>query len=121
MPIIKSAKKRVKIAAKANARNTHTRRDLREALKSFNNAINSGKTEAIVKARNKATSAIDKAAKKNVIHKNKAARKKAQLAAAAKSKGVKMIVESVKAPKAAVKKAPAKAKTTSAKKTSTKK
>lgn len=108
MPIIKSAKKRVKIAAKANARNTRTRRDLREALKSFNDAINSGKTDAIVNARNKATSAIDKATKKNVIHKNKAARKKAQLAVAAKTKGVKMAAKSAKAPKTPVKKAPVK-------------
>jgi ribosomal protein S20 len=33
MPIIKSAKKRVKVAAKAKARNVRTKRTLREALK----------------------------------------------------------------------------------------
>lgn len=120
MPIIKSAKKRVKIAAKANARNTRTRRDLREALKTFAKAIDGGKTEEIIKARNSATSAIDKAAKKNVIHKNKAARKKAQLAAAAKAKGVKMAAKTVKTPKVAVKKAPAKSKTTTKKPTTKK-
>lgn len=89
MPIIKSAKKRVKIAAKANARNTRTRRNLREALKGFAKAIENGKPAEISKAQNEASSAIDMAYKKNVIHRNKAARKKAQLSAQAKAVGVK--------------------------------
>lgn len=89
MPIIKSAKKRVRTAAKANARNTRTRRDLREALKDFAKAIESGKAADIVKSQNRAVSAIDVAAKKNVIHKNKASRQKARLASQAKLAGVK--------------------------------
>ncbi len=89
MPIIKSAKKRVRTAAKAKSRNTQTKRTMREALKAFAASLDSGKSAEISKAQAAATSAIDKAAKKDVIHKNKAARKKAQLAAAAKAKGVK--------------------------------
>jgi small subunit ribosomal protein S20 len=85
MPIIKSAKKRVKVTKKATVRNAKTRRSLREALKAFNNAIKTGKTESITKAKSSAEQAIDKAAKKNVIHKNKAARKKQQLSKAAKA------------------------------------
>lgn len=85
MPIIKSAKKRVKIAAKANARNAKTRRRLRETFKAFKLALNAGKAEAIAKTQRDAVSAIDIAAKKNVIHRNKAARKKSQLAAMAKA------------------------------------
>ena len=46
MPIIKSAKKRVKTAAKANARNTRTRRDMRETIKAFNKALETGKSTA---------------------------------------------------------------------------
>ena len=79
MPIIQSAKKRVKVAAKAAARNSKTKRALREAMKEFQTALTGGKTAAITAAHIKATSAVDTAAKKNVIHKNKAARKKSQL------------------------------------------
>ncbi|HLA49027.1 MAG TPA: 30S ribosomal protein S20 [Candidatus Saccharimonadales bacterium] len=101
MPIIKSAKKRVKTATKANVRNTRTRKDMREAVKAFNKALESGKTAEISKFQKAAISSIDIAAKKNVIHKNKASRKKAQLSAQAKAAGVKPA-------KAAAKKAAAK-------------
>ena len=89
MPIIKSAKKRVRVSAKAAARNSKTKRAMRETLKQFNTAIKSGKTDKISAAQSKAVSAIDVAAKKHVIHKNKAARKKSQLSVAAKKVGVK--------------------------------
>ncbi len=89
MPIIKSAKKRVKVAAKANARNTRTRRNMREALKVFAKTLEAKKPAEVAEAQRKAVSAIDMAAKKAVIHKNKAARKKAQLAVQAKAAGVK--------------------------------
>ena len=89
MPIIKSARKRVKVAAKANIRNVKTKRSMREALKAFTSALAGGKPAEIAKAQAQAASAIDKAAKYAVIHKNKAARKKSQLAAKAKSAGVK--------------------------------
>ena len=79
MPIIKSARKRVKVAAKANNRNARTKRTLKEALKSFTTALQSGKPEEVSKAQSKVLSAIDTAAKKNVIHKNKAARIKSQM------------------------------------------
>ena len=89
MPIIKSAKKRVKVAAKANARNIRTRRSMREAIKAFNQALESGKSAEIAKFQREAISAIDTATKKHVIHKNKAAHSKARLAKQAKSAGVK--------------------------------
>ena len=89
MPIIKSAKKRVKLAAKANARNTRTRRSLREAMKAFSKAVESGKTADVAKAQTEVYSALDTAAKKAVIHKNKAARFKGKVAAQAKAAGVK--------------------------------
>ena len=89
MPIIKSAKKRVKIAAKAKARNVRTKRTLREALKTFAKAVEGGKAAEIQKAQQEAISALDTAAKKSIIHKNKAARQKASLSAQAKAAGVK--------------------------------
>jgi len=82
MPIIKSAKKRVKVARKATVRNAKTKRTLRLALKSFGTKV-SGESHS------KAQSALDKAGKKGLLHKNKVARKKRQLAAAAKKAGVK--------------------------------
>lgn len=117
MPIIKSAKKRVKTAAKARARNVHTKRALRAALKSYAAAIESGKAAEIQKAQQEAFSALDTAVKKAIIHKNKAARQKSALAAQAKTAGA-------KPGKAAAKKAPVKkpaAKKTSAKKPAAKK
>lgn len=111
MPIIKSAKKRVRVASKANARNSRVRRSLRDALKAFARALEEGKPAEIAKAEREAASALDTAAKKAVIHKNKAARKKAQLAVAAKAKGAK---------KSAAKAKPA-AKKTAAKKPAAKK
>jgi small subunit ribosomal protein S20 len=80
MPIIKSAKKRVRTSNKAAIRNSKTKRSLRSALKNFANKPSS-KTHSSV------YSEIDKAAKKGVIHKNKAARLKRRAAAKAKSSG----------------------------------
>lgn len=88
MPIIKSAKKRVKVAQKAAIRNSKTKRSLKTALKSFRGALTNGSKEA-GKLQSEAQSNIDKAAKKGLIHKNKAARQKAQLAKAAKTAGAK--------------------------------
>lgn len=117
MPIIKSAKKRVKVAAKANLRNAKTKRTMREAIKAFQKALTSGKSSEIAEAERKAVSAIDRAAKKAVIHKNKAARAKSQLSAKAKTSGAKLAKKAVAKP-AAAKKAPAKKPAAKAKKSS---
>ena len=97
MPIIKSAKKRVRVARKATARNVKTKRNLKSALKAFHSSLTGGKKST--SAHSKAQSALDKAGKKKVLHKNKVARKKRQLAVKAKaaagvtkSKGVKKAV-----------------------------
>ncbi len=104
MPIIKSAKKRVKVAAKASIRNSKTKRSLRTAIKAFHSAITGGDKTAAAK-QSEAQSNIDKAVKKGIIHKNKAARQKAQLAAKAKAAGA---AAPVAAKKATPKKAAAK-------------
>lgn len=84
MPIIKSAKKRVRTSNKAAIRNSKTRRGLKSALKLF-----ASKPSAA--AHSSAQSNLDKAVKKGVIHKNKAARLKKQAAARAKAAGVKPV------------------------------
>jgi small subunit ribosomal protein S20 len=98
MPIIKSAKKRVKVARKAAIRNSKTRRSLKSALKIFNKS-----TDA--KTQRKAQSELDKAVKKGIIHKNKAGRQKRALAA--KSKAADTTAKPA-AKKTAAKKSPAK-------------
>ena len=118
MPIIKSAKKRVRVARKATVRNAKTKRTLKTAIKAFLGKSTSG-------SHSKAQSALDTAAKKGVMHKNKVARKKRQLAAAAKKAGVKPAKAAPKktAAKPAVKKTVAKkapAKKPAAKKTAKK-
>ena len=82
MPIIKSAKKRVKVAKKAAVRNSKTKRTLKSALKLFTRTPSA-------KSHNDAQSNLDKAVKKGVIHQNKAARLKKQAATKAKAAGVK--------------------------------
>ncbi|MBX4188680.1 30S ribosomal protein S20 [Candidatus Saccharibacteria bacterium] len=119
MPIIKSAKKRVKVAAKARSRNIRTKRSMREALKAFDKAVEGGKAADIQKAQQEAVSAIDIAAKKNVIHKNKAARQKSALSARAKTAGSKPAKAT--AAKKTLAKKPAAAKKPVAKKTAAKK
>lgn len=81
MPIIKSAKKRVRVAEKAAIRNSKTKRSLKAAVKDLTGALGSKKAAP---ALSKVQSEIDKAAKKGVMHKNKAARRKSKAALAAK-------------------------------------
>lgn len=110
MPIIKSAKKRVRVASKATARNVKTKRSLKKAIKAVHSAITGGAKDT-KKEIQKAQSELDKAAKKNVIHKNKAARKKSQLAKASKKAAGASKNTPKKAAKTAAKKATPKAAT----------
>ena len=70
---------------------SQTKRALREALKAFSKAVESGKAADIQKAQREAVSALDIAVKKAIIHKNKAARQKAALSAKAKAAGAKAV------------------------------
>lgn len=79
MPNIKSAKKRVRVAAAKNLRNKSYRSSLRTAIKKAEFALGSGaenQTEVVRYAMKQ----IDSAVSKGVLHKNTAARKKSQLA-----------------------------------------
>lgn len=111
MPIIKSAKKRVKTAEKATVRNAKTKRNFRTAVKQFRASLATKKNSS--EALSQAQSTIDTAVKKGLLHKKNAARKKQQLAKEAKDAGVKLTPASTK--KTTAKKAPAKKKTTTKK------
>ncbi len=111
MPIIKSAKKRVKVAEKAAVRNAKTKRSIKGAVKSFQTALEAKNTKKASEALVKAQSAIDTAVKKNLWHKNKGARRKAQLAKQAREAGLKPVKSPAKTaskPAAPAKKAPTK-------------
>jgi small subunit ribosomal protein S20 len=105
MPIIKSAKKRVRVSNKATVRNSKTKRSLKTAVKAFQSSLSGDKKKASA-AHSQAQSAVGKALKKNVIHKNKAARKQRQLAKAAKAANTGVSKKTVT--KAPAKKTPAK-------------
>jgi len=126
MPIIKSAKKRVRTAEKAAIRNSKTKRSLKSAIKAFGQALTGSDKKAVAETHAKAQSALSKAGKKNVMHKNKVARKQSQLAKAAKAAtaGTSKTVAKKSAPKKVAAKPTAKktaAKKTTAKKVATKK
>lgn len=85
MPNIKSAKKRVKTDAVKGIRNKDQVASMRTAEKKVKLAIKEGnkdKAEELLKDANKK---LDKAARKGLIKKNKAARDKSKLAKATKN------------------------------------
>jgi len=73
VPNIKSAKKRVLVAATKQARNKADKTALKTILKKVDADTNAETVKVAVKA-------VDKAAAKGIIHKNAAARKKSHLA-----------------------------------------
>lgn len=76
MPRIKSAKKRMRQAAASTARNRTQRSQLRGAIKKVRGAAQAEAAEAYAAA----VTLIDRAGRKNLIHRNAAARQKSRLA-----------------------------------------
>ena len=77
MPTHKSAEKRTKTAEKSRQRNRRIKALVRGAVKDFDAEKSADKKADQFK---KVASILDKAAGKNVIHKNKAARDKSRMA-----------------------------------------
>jgi small subunit ribosomal protein S20 len=84
----KSAEKRILITERDRLRNRFYKSSVRTLIKSFFKELeiyktsnNSGNKENIKKVLSSVYSLMDKGTKKNVFHKNAAARKKAKLAA----------------------------------------
>jgi len=80
MPHTAGAKKRMRQTEKRNAYNRNYKKMVRESIKSFAAAAKTGTAEEAGVEFKKAVKKLDKAAARKVIHPNKAARKKAQLA-----------------------------------------
>ncbi len=80
MPIIKSAKKRMRQNVKRRALNLPFKTQLKTFTKKALALIQEGKVEEAKKFLPKVYSVIDTAVKKNFIHKNTGARKKSSLA-----------------------------------------
>jgi small subunit ribosomal protein S20 len=78
MPIIKSAKKAIRGSLRKKAFNDRRKRTMKEIIKKIEKLSKSDKKEA-EKLLSSAYQTIDKAAKKGVIKKNNAARKKSRL------------------------------------------
>ena len=80
MANIKSAIKRAKITEKQNLRNRMATSEMKTTIRRFDEALQAGDTAASEKAYLEAVSTVDHAAAKGMLHKNAAARKKAQMA-----------------------------------------
>ena len=76
MPNIKSAKKRVLIEKRNNARNRSEMTAVKTAIKKINNAIDTDRIDEAEKMLPEVMSVIDSAVTKGIIHKNNAANKR---------------------------------------------
>lgn len=79
MPIIKSAIKRVRVAARRQQMNQVTKKKFREPLKAFEELVGAGDVEEAKKLFPRVQKTIDMAAKKNILPKRRAARMKSRL------------------------------------------
>lgn len=114
MPIIKSAIKRVRQTSVRTARNTRTKRSLKQARRALDAALTQKSAKDISALLSNVQAELDKAVKKHLIHQNQASRLKARYAAAAKKAGGKLAKKTAKA-------TPAKTKTSSKKPATVKK
>ena len=76
MANIKSAQKRIRVAAKKQARNKHVKSSTKTAIKKVVSAAGTSDANTLLV---QAIIALDKAVAKGVYHKNTAARKKSRL------------------------------------------
>ena len=79
LPNIKSAKRRVLVTETKTALNKSAKSAVKTSLKKFDAAVAEGTRSEADSAYKVAVQAVDKAAAKGLIHKNKAANKKSQL------------------------------------------
>lgn len=80
VPIIKSAIKRVKVNDRQKQENRGPKSQLANALKKYRALVNAGKVEEAEKFLPEVVSLVDVSAKKGIITKDNANRKKASLA-----------------------------------------
>jgi len=80
-----SARKAARQSERRRKHNASMRSELRTAIKNANKALDSGGKVAAQKVFRETMSVVDRIADKDIIHKNKAARHKSQLAARLKA------------------------------------
>ena len=80
MPIIKSAKKALRQAARRQEKNREWKLKVKTAIKAVEKLVVAKKMKEAAAALPNAYQAIDKAAKNYIVHKNKAAHMKSRLA-----------------------------------------
>ena len=81
MPNIKSAKKRVSVIKTKTLRNQVIKTNLKTCIKKFEECVKNNDAANAVEACKTAFKKIDQAVAKGILHKNTAARKKAQISA----------------------------------------
>jgi len=81
MPNTKSAIKAARQNLKHRTINLTAKDKIRKATKAYKKAVTAGNKDEAAKLLSVAFAALDKAAKKNIIHKNNASRHKSRLAA----------------------------------------
>lgn len=82
MPNTKSAQKAMRQSRRRTEINARTKFKYKGAVKSVRKAVGASDAKLAAEELKKAMSALDKAVKKNVIHKNTASRRKSRLAKA---------------------------------------
>jgi small subunit ribosomal protein S20 len=88
LPNIKSAIKRVKVTQSKTLKNVMAKSELKTSIKKFKESVEKKDAKA-AESFKEAVKTIDKAAAKNLIHKNTAARRKSALAKALNKANVK--------------------------------
>ena len=80
MPNTKSAERRTRNSARKRLQNRSVKSRLKTLERAYTEALKGDKKDVSTEAYRKLSSAFDKAAKKGVIHKSKASRRKSRLA-----------------------------------------
>lgn len=79
MPNTSASKKSLRQNERRRARNAKKKKKLKDTIKSFEKTVESGEIEKASDMFSEVQKIIDKAAKTNIIHENKAARTKSRL------------------------------------------
>lgn len=85
MPITKSAKKALRVSRRRRVINLRVKHSYKDAVRDVRKTATHVTTEARKNTLSQAYSKLDKAAKKGIVHKNKASRLKSRLAKLTKS------------------------------------
>lgn len=89
MPITSSAKKALRVATRRKERNYARRALVKSSLKAVSDAVTAGDPKKAAAAAKEAMTQVDRALKRNIVHRNTAARRKSQIALLLKRAGAK--------------------------------